>query len=90
MTLFRLNEMNYFYGIKPRPRHGQRSTRNHVVLPFLPIDMQFEIPIFGEYAQELYLSIEIIWTKILLRQSPERNEPLPMASSGLEPSCPTP
>ncbi|GFT82081.1 uncharacterized protein TNCV_3910141 [Trichonephila clavipes] len=34
------------YGIR-WPGHGQRSSHNNSVLPFLSVDMQFEIPCFS-------------------------------------------
>ncbi|GFX31393.1 hypothetical protein TNCV_2062091 [Trichonephila clavipes] len=38
--------------LKLRPRHGQQSSDYNTVLPLLPVDMQFEIPFFGEFVQE--------------------------------------
>ncbi|GFV71508.1 hypothetical protein TNCV_2048581 [Trichonephila clavipes] len=36
------------YGIRSRPRYGQRSSHNDTVLPLLPVDTPFEIPRFSE------------------------------------------
>ncbi|GFW96684.1 uncharacterized protein TNCV_2847401 [Trichonephila clavipes] len=47
MATFQLNELNDCYGIRPRPRHGQRSSHNNTILPLLSVDMQFEkFPVF--------------------------------------------